>query len=207
MFDPKEEPSMDAYTLLPDRPIDDKGPVSAEFRRRDIATFQAACGFVHRLPYGYNSDRDDLFMLFKEGKGSCTTKHAVIATLAEEIGLPVGKSIGVYAMTDRIVTGTQAILETYGLPFIPMVHCFLAGGGLRVDLTQGNANGKNTAIDDFLYTETVIPNISAKAEYLLFRRVAADLIHRHAALRGVALKTLLHAREEGIVLLRSKVSD
>jgi hypothetical protein len=198
---------MDAHTLLPDSPVGDKGLVSAEFRRRHITTFQAACSFVHRLPYGYNSDRDDLMILFKEGKGSCTTKHAVIATLAEEIGLPVVKTIGIYAMTETIVTGTQAILEAYDLPFIPMVHCFLVGHGLRVDLTQGNDNGKNTAIEDFLHTEAVIPNISAKEEYLLYRRVLTTLIDRHAALRGVALKTLLHAREEGIVLLRSKITE
>jgi hypothetical protein len=197
---------MDAYTGLPDSPIGDKEPVSAEFRRRGIDTFQTACSFVHRLPYGYNSDRDDLFMLFKEAKGSCTTKHAVIATLAEEIGLPVVKTIGIYAMTDRIVTGTQAIMDAYDLPFVPMVHCFLAGDGLRVDLTQGNNNGKNSAIDDFLHTETVIPNISAKEEYLRYRRVVGDLIQHHAALQGVTLKTLLHAREDGIVLLRSKIS-
>jgi hypothetical protein len=198
---------MDAYTLLPDRPIDAKGIICAEFRRRNITTFQAACGFVHRLPYGYNSHRDDLFILFKEGKGSCTTKHAVIATLAEELGLGIKKQIGIYAMTEVIVTGTQAILEAYGQAFIPMVHCFLAGNGLRVDLTEGNHNGKNTPIDDFLHTETVSPNISAKDEYLLYRRVLNDLLRRHGALRGVELKTVLHSREEGILLLRSKVPD
>jgi hypothetical protein len=198
---------MDAYTLLPDGPIGDNGPVCTELRRRGITSFQAACGIVHRLPYGYNSERDDLFALFKEGKGSCTTKHAVIASLAAEIGLPVVKTIGIYAMTEAIVTGTQAILDAFDLPFIPMVHCFLACEGRRVDLTEGNRNGKNTAIDHFLYTETVIPNISAKNEYLLYRSAVKALIRRHDALRGVTLKTILHAREAGIVLLRSKVSE
>lgn len=198
---------MDAYTLLPDRPIDAKGPLCAEFRRRNIISFRTACSFVHHLPYGYNSDREDIFILFKEGKGSCTTKHAVIATLAEELGLGVKKKIGIYAMTEAIVTGTQSILDAYGLPFIPMVHCFLAGNGLQVDLTEGNHNGKNTPIDDFLHTETVHPNICAKEEYLLYRRVLNDLLRRHEALRGTELKTVLHAREEGIRLLRSKVPD
>lgn len=197
---------MDAHTLLPDAPIEAKGPVSAEFRRRDLASFHAACAFVHQLPYGYNSDRDDLFILFKEGMGSCTTKHAVIATLAEELGLAVKKNIGIYPMTEQIVTGAQAILARYGLPFIPMVHCFLAGDTYRVDLTEGNNNGKNTPIDDFLHTEAVIPNISAKDEYLLYRRGLKALLASANALRGLEIKTLLHAREEGIILLRSKVS-
>jgi hypothetical protein len=198
---------MDAYTRLPDAAIEDEGPVGAEFRRRGIASFHAACGFVHQLPYGYNSDRDDLFVLFKEGMGSCTTKHAVIATLAEELGLAVKKKIGIYPMSETIVTGTQAILERHGLPFLPMAHCFLAGNTCRVDLTEGNRNGKNTAIEDFLYTEAVIPNISAKDEYRLYRRVLKDLLNSARALRGMEIKTLLHAREEGLVLLRSKLPE
>jgi hypothetical protein len=198
---------MDAHTLLPNAPIEAKGPVGAEFRRRDIASFHAACAFVHQLPYGYNSDREDLFVLFKEGMGSCTTKHAVIATLAEELGLAVRKNIGIYPMTERIVTGTQAILERHALPFLPMVHCFLAGDTYHVDLTEGNYNGKNSPIDDFLHTEAVIPNISAKDEYLLYRRALKDLLDSADALRGMEIKTLLHAREEGIILLRSKVSE
>jgi hypothetical protein len=112
-------------------------------------------------------------------------------------------------MTEAIVTGTQAITATYGLPYIPMVHCFLAGKGCRVDLTEGNRNGKNTPIDDYLYTEAVIPDICAKDEYLPYRRTLKDLIEndRETALRGVEIKTLLRAREEGIVLLRSKISE
>ena len=31
--------------------------------------------------------------------GSCTTKHAVIATLGEKLNLSVAKNIGIYAMT------------------------------------------------------------------------------------------------------------
>ena len=50
------------------------------------------------MPYGSNSNKDDILILFKEGYGSCTTKHAVIATLAEELGIPISKSTGIYAM-------------------------------------------------------------------------------------------------------------
>ena len=115
---------MQRIDLLPEKKICGTGPVAAAFQERGIQRFQAACEYVHRLPYGYNSDRDDVMVLFKEGKGSCTTKHAVIATLASEIGLSVVKRIGIYAMTESLVTGTEAILERYGLPYVPMVHCF-----------------------------------------------------------------------------------
>jgi hypothetical protein len=197
---------MDNYTVFPDRPIIPSGVISEQFYQRGINTFHKACRFVHELPYGYNSDRNDLMILFKENMGSCTTKHAVIATLAEELNLPVVKNIGIYAMTEQIVTGTDRILDKHTLPYLPMVHCFLACDRYRVDLTEGNNNGKSRPIDDFLYTETVIANISAKDEYLKYRMALKALIAHREELRGKEMTTILHAREAGLALLKAKVS-
>ena len=141
---------MDKFTVFPDAAIKASGPVSNKFLSLGIKGFIDACRYVHELPYGYNSDRDDLMILFEEKFGSCTTKHAVIATLAAESGLPIEKAIGIYAMTEEIVTGTGKILKQYGLPYVPMLHCFLAYGEYRVDLTEGNYNGKKRSIEDFL---------------------------------------------------------
>ncbi len=196
---------MDPFSVFPDTPISDTGDISGRFMGLDIRTFHEACRYVHELPYGYNSDRDDLMILFKEGMGSCTTKHAVIATLAQELEMEVRKQIGIYAMTEAIVTGTDAILEKYALPYLPMVHCFLTDGVHRVDLTEGNHNGKNRPVDTFLYVETVTPNISAKVEYIKYRNALRDRIVTRDELRGVDIKQILHAREEGIALLRSHV--
>ena len=181
--------------------------MATAFKALGIESFQAACEHVHQLPYGYNSDRDDLTILFKEGKGSCTTKHAVIATLAAELGLDVVKRIGIYAMTESIVTGTQAILERYGLPYVPMVHCFLASGDRFVDLTAENHNGKNRTIDQFLHSEEVVPNISAKEEYLRYRAALKALLETRQELDGIKIGTLLKAREEGIVLLKANIGE
>ena len=196
---------MDNYDNFPDARIDGSGVISNEFLRLGVTGFIDACRYVHQLPYGYNSDRDDLMILFREGKGSCTTKHAVIATLAEELALPIVKNIGIYGMTEDIVTGTKDILKTFNLPYVPMLHCFLVYGDYRVDLTEANHNGKNRPIDQFLHTEKVIPNISAKDEYLLYRNALKDRIFLREELRGVDIKPILQAREEGIKVLRSKV--
>ena len=74
---------------MPDKPITDSGLVSNEFIGLGIRSFHEACRYVHELPYGYNSDRDDLMILFKEKMGTCTTKHAVIASLAAELVCPL----------------------------------------------------------------------------------------------------------------------
>jgi hypothetical protein len=198
---------MENFTILPDAPIAGLGPMAKTFSDIGIPSFVEACRWVHELPYGYNSDRDDLMILFKEKMGSCTTKHAVIATLAAELGVAIEKSIGIYPMTEALVTGTQQILERYRLPYVPMVHCFLVCGEHRVDLSEGNRNGKNGPIDDFLYTEKVSATISGKDEYLLYRRALKDPILLRKELSGVDITSLLKAREEALSLLRANIQD
>jgi hypothetical protein len=197
---------MDPYTIFPNPYIQEKGIVSEKFVSLKIKNFWDACAYVHDIPYGYNSTTDDILILFKERFGSCTTKHAVIATLAEDLGIPVYKMVGIYAMNEEIVTGTNRILESYHLPYIPMIHCFLIYNSYQVDLTEGNNNGKNRSIEEFMFTEKVIPNFSEKDEYLLYRKALKNQILIREEMKGITMMDVLHARTEGIALLRSKVS-
>ena len=196
---------MQPYTVFPDAAITKVGEISERFVELGICRFHDACQWAHALPYGYNSDRDDLMILFEEKMGTCTTKHAVIATLAAELSLPVEKNIGIYAMTEEIVSGTDEILQEYRLPYVPMIHCFLVHGDCRVDLTEGNANGKKQAIDTFLHTERVVPNISAKNEYLKYRKALKENIINRSEMRDVGMVTVLHAREKGLGLLKANL--
>jgi hypothetical protein len=196
---------MNPYAIFPERGILESGAVSDTFRSLGIHRFLEACRYVHELPYGYNSDRDDLMILFKEKMGTCSTKHAVIATLAAELGLPISRGVGIYPMTEAIVTGTDKILAEYRLPYVPMIHCFLEYGNYRVDLTEGNRNGKNRPIDDFLYTDRVEATISAKDEYMIYRKALSDVILKREELKGIDILRLLHAREEGLKLLKANL--
>jgi hypothetical protein len=196
---------MNPYSVFPNPPISKKGIISEKFISLDIKNFWDACKYVHTLPYGYNSTTDDILILFKEGYGSCTTKHAVIATLAEELGIAVQKMIGIYGMNEEIVTGTNQILKKYHLPYLPMIHCFLIYNSFHVDLTEGNNNGKNHSIEEFLFTENVIPNFSEKDEYLLYKKALKNHILNRREMEGIKINDILHARAEGIALLRSKV--
>jgi hypothetical protein len=144
-------------------------------------------------------------ILFKEGFGTCTTKHATIASLAEELGLNVRKQLGIYAMTEEIVAGTDHLLTEFGLPYIPMSHCFLSHGPYRIDLTEGNRNGKKRSIEEFLYTVNVTPNISDKEEYLIYRKALTEIILLRNELEGVDHKVILRAREKGILLLKANL--
>jgi len=196
---------MENYRVFPNLVMDKKGIISEQFVNLNIKSIWDACKYVHELPYGYNSTTEDILILFKEGYGSCTTKHAVIASLAEELDIPIFKTVGIYAMSEDLVTGTHRILEKYHLPYLPMNHCFLVYGSFRVDLTEGNNNGKNRAIEEFLYTEKVLPNISEKDEYLLYKNALKNHILNRIEMQGIKISDVLRARTEGIALLRSNL--
>ena len=146
---------MDSYDWLPQKEIVPKGEISNKFLALGIHTFKDACYYVHGLEYGYNSDQDDRWILFKELKGSCTSKHGVIAGLAGEMDIPLYKNVGIYKFTESICTGAAEIVKNWGVPYVPMVHCFLVYGKYRFDLTEGNFNGKNTSIEEFIETTQV----------------------------------------------------
>jgi hypothetical protein len=196
---------METLDKLPDKEIISAGKISEKFLQLKIHSFKEACLYVHNLPYGYNSDKDDELILFKENKGSCTTKHGVIAKLAEELEIPLYKKVGIYKLTEEITEGAERIMEKYAVPFIPMIHCFLVFEDYRFDLTEGNNNGKKTSIEEFIHDEKVIPFISRKDEYMLFRKVLEDKIMSMPEIQGIEKRSLLKAREEGINLLKKNI--
>jgi hypothetical protein len=196
---------MDSYDKLPDGKITDSGEISRKFLELGITSFKEACLYVHNMEYGYNTDKDDKMILFKENMGSCTTKHGVIAGLAEELNIPLYKKVGIYKLTDAIATGTGKIMEKYSVPYVPMVHCFLVYENYWFDLTEGNKNGKNTAIEEFIHEEKVIPFITRKDEYMLFRKVLEEKIMTSKEIEGIEKRALLKAREEAIKLLKELI--
>jgi hypothetical protein len=86
-----------------------------------------------------------------------------------------------------------------------MVHCFLVYENHRVDLSEGNRNGKNGPIDRFLHAERVEANISAKDEYRRYRNALKERILIRREFQEVDMKTVLKAREEGLVLLKENI--
>ena len=155
---------MDSIEVLPNVDIQSKGTISESFLEREIKTFCAACCWVQDLPYGANSNNEDSLILFEENRGTCTTKHGAIARLAQELGLEVYKNLGFYRLNDETVTGVDAIIQPYGLSFIPQIHCFLKYNSFRIDLTQGNCNGKNKTIEDYDFVVRVAPDLTREEE-------------------------------------------
>jgi len=196
---------MDSYDKLPDAPIKPVGELSKKFLELGIKSFKEACEYVHNIDYGYNTNYDDEMIFFKENKGTCTTKHAVIAGLAEELNIRLHKHVGIYKLTEEISTNTNEILKKYNIPYVPMAHCFLVYKDFRFDLTEGNCNGKNTTIKNFIHEEEVDPFISRKDEYLLYKRVLKEHVLPSKEMEAIKERNLLKAREESIILFKKNV--
>jgi hypothetical protein len=187
---------MHPINVLPDVTLRARGVVSEQFLQQGLKTFHAACQWTQELPYGVNSNNEDSMILFEELRGTCTTKHGAIARLAAEHNLPIHKNLGFYRLNDEIVTGVNALLAPHGLDFIPQIHCFLAYENCRVDLTEGNCNGKNQTIEDYDFVISVAPDLTHEqhqAYYLKHLRQYADMSPALAALSEAAVLDLLAA--------------
>ena len=79
-----------------------------------------------------NSNNENSLILFEERQGTHTAKHGEIARLAEELNLPGYKNLGFYRLNDAIVTGADAILDPWGLNFIPLAPEFQATGEAKI---------------------------------------------------------------------------
>jgi hypothetical protein len=190
---------MDAIAQLPDRDIREGGVVAHAFLRHDITTFRRACQWVKDLPYGSNSSFENALVLFEDQRGTCFTKHGVIARLAEELRLDVYKNIGFYRLNEEIVTGIDALLRPYGLTFVPQIHCFLEYRAFRIDLTEGNCHGKKKTIEDYDFVVRIRPDVTRDEMadyYATYFDQYASIEPRLAAVGMPRIASLLQACHE-----------
>jgi hypothetical protein len=149
---------MEQLYVIPNLTINSSGRISHKFSSLNINSLHEACIWIKDLPYGYNSTSEDSIILFEENKGTCSTKHSVIAELAEELNLPLYKFICFYKLNSQIIEGIDAILSEYDLEYIPQTHCVLGIKSSFFDLTKGNCHGKKSEIVDLDLFFKVPPN-------------------------------------------------
>ncbi len=185
---------------LPRAKLRPAGPVTARLLALGVETFEAAADHVRRLPYGRNSDRDDFQLVLSERRGTCSTKHALLAALALEQGLDVALCIGIYEMTGRNTPGVGPALERHGLPHLPEAHCYLICGGRRIDVTRAGAEPE-APIDRFLYEERIEPAKIGRYKTELHERFLRGWAAESEQAGGRSFEDLWSIREECIAAL------
>jgi hypothetical protein len=124
------------WAVLPNIPLLPKiSPLARQCDALGLATFHKVASRVHSLPYGRNTDRTTLMSVLREGCGTCSTKHALLATLALEHGVELPLMLGIFEMNAANTPAVGPVLRDVGLSSIPEAHCYLAWGKARVDLT------------------------------------------------------------------------
>ena len=167
----------DPIARLPERALVDARSVTAAFQAGGCRTFRTAAAFVWHLPYGRNADRANYHLVLTECRGTCSTKHALLAALALEQGLAVELRLGLYQMTEANTPGVGRVLEGTGLPSILEAHCWLRYLGADIDLTMPPwlaAGGARS----FLHAETIAPDQIGAYKASVHRRCLADWLTR-----------------------------
>ncbi len=192
---------MHSWEVLPRKALQSKAPISLEFHARGITDFRASGRYLHVLPYGRTVNRADFRAVLREGKGTCSTKHALLAALAQEQDLQVGLTLGLYAMCERNTPGVGAVLTRYGLESLPEAHCYLTYDGKRIDITRSGVEPTDP-IFQLLHEEAIVPEQIGDYKVTLHRRFLRQWVRDHAEMvAGRSFEEVWRIREECIAAL------
>ena len=166
---------LDALPPDSDMPLVSEGEVSRLARRHGLETYVTAIRHVQGLPYGRTSGPDYRLVLI-ESRGTCSSKHALLAVLARENGLAVELVLGVYEMTGANTPGVGEELTRHGLSSIPEAHCYLRTdrGVIDVTMPEGSPSG---AQRHFLHEEAIRPEDAGTYKISVHRHVVATWLY------------------------------
>ena len=134
------------------------GHVGSALRASGITRFREAANYVKSLPYGRTFQPADPLSVLREHRGTCSTKHALLALAADEIGsFSVELMLCFFDMNERTTRGVGRVLKTYGLTSIPEAHCYLRIGGSPYDFT-GLPQSAESPLDNIFSEEVVAPH-------------------------------------------------
>ncbi len=158
--------------MTPDFVLRASSPFSLQCRANGLATFSTAAAFIRDLPYGRNADKTDLLSLFREQRGTCSTKHALLKQLADENGAgEIRLILGLFRMHARNTPAVAPVLAQYDLPYMPEAHCYLRYGSEVLDYTKKDADPA-AFLPDLILEREITPEqiitfkISFHKEYL-----------------------------------------
>ena len=178
---------------LPNFRLEKAGRLGSRFNYLGIEDFRRAAAYVRDIPYGRNSERSDWGLVLAENRGTCSTKHALLAALAREHDAEVGLRLGVYLMDGANTPAVAEVLDAHGLVCLPEAHCYLSYREERVDVTGVEAG----AIEAFLHEEPIGPEQIGAYKVEMHRR----FVRAWAAERTLDFERVWRVREECIGVL------
>jgi hypothetical protein len=189
---------MDSWNVLDPVVLRPAGDVSAAFVQAGVLDYRAAARHVSRLPYGRNLFPASPLAVVREGRGTCSTKHALLRRVAIEQELEVALVVGIYEMNAENTPGVGSVLERYGLTSLPEAHCYLRYRGKRVDVTHESGTGRELV---FLSEQDIAPEQIGEYKVALHRQFLQRWMIERDVAGGRDLNELWRIREECIAAL------
>ena len=100
----------------------------------EVKTFHKSVSFINYLPYGRNQNRNFKSVL-EEKRGTCSSKHALLAKIALNHDCPINLYLGFFEMNAINNPEVAEVLSKNGLKYILEGHCYLGYKKNRVDIT------------------------------------------------------------------------
>ncbi len=189
---------MDSWNALDPVVLRPAGDISATFIQTGSLDYRAAARFVSRLRYGRNSLAHDPLAVLREGRGTCSTKHALLGRLAMEQRLEIALVVGIYEMDAQNTPGVGGVLEKCGLTSLPEAHCYLRFRGKRIDITDQNGGLPEPK---FFLEEDIVPEQIGEYKAALHREFLQRWIAEGNVPSRRNLEELWQIREECIAAL------
>ena len=190
---------MESWSILPEALLKAAGPDSEAFLRVGCGSFRGAARYLHELPYGRNADRANFRLVLVEHRGTCSTKHALLAAVALEQNLLLSLTIGIYDMTEANTPGVGRVLATHGLESVPEAHCYLRYAGRRVDITRSGVSPQ-AAIPHIRDEWTIEPPQIGAHKVALHQQYLRDWLREQRHL-SLSFEELWRIREACIIAL------
>ena len=173
---------------------------SIAFHEAGIHSFKEACDFVARLPYGRNANREDFGLVLSEGKGTCSSKHALLAALALENAHPEIELIaGIFLMSGETHSKLSHFFTGKSYPNIPECHCYLRFEGERFDYTD-TSNGLERIAPKIVREQRIDPNQVSDWKIMIHKHYLQGWLTRNPGFQ-MTLEDIWKDREEAIALL------
>jgi hypothetical protein len=186
-----------------DFPLIGSGPLSSAVRALGLQSFAEVAEVIRTLPYGRVTDNEDQAAILRERRGTCSSKHRLLAALAHECGrTDVSLMIGFYEMSERNTPGVGSVLAAARVDAIPEAHCYLMYEGRRYDFT-GLGSGQSSPFDSLIDEQSVAPDDLLSVKLKCHR----EAIARWATKVGLNFARAWQLREECIAALANNGLD
>lgn len=174
--------------------------VSSSFRLLEKFTFQEAAQYICNLPYKRNAFKDEVLCVLVDGGGTCSTKHALLKTLAMENNMnDLQLFVGIFRMNKINTPQIGACLEKFQLDYIPEAHCYLKYEQEILDYT-GVTFLEKKFMSDLLDEFEIAPHQISDYKIARHKAFLLNWLNEHQEM-NYSLEEIWKIREECIMIL------